>query len=77
MRFFVRCDSEGNITSVMKVAEMDAALEHPYGFVEESETVIEVPIPKGAADLDSHEIARLYKADLKKKQLRKRKPQPE
>ena len=76
MRFFVRCDLEGNITSVMKVDAMDDALEHPYGFVEESEVVFETPVPKGAADLDSHEIASLYKADLKTKKLRKQKPQP-
>ncbi len=76
MRIFVRCDQDGNIISVMKVAAMDNALDHPYGFVEEGEVVVEVPAPKGTADIDSHEIVALYKVDLKEKKLRKLKQPP-
>lgn len=76
MRVFVRCDQNGNIISVMKVAEMDEAMEHPYGFVEEGELVLEVAAPRGTADIDPHEISALYKVDLKEKKLRKLKQPP-
>jgi hypothetical protein len=71
MRFFVHCDKQGNITSTMKVDVMDEALEHPYGQVEEDHVVLELKMPKAVADLDPHDITRLYRVDVKQKKLRK------
>ena len=71
MRLFVRCDREGNITSAMKVQAMDDALTHPYGYVEEGEVVMELKMPKGVEDIESHEIRELYKVDVKGNKLTK------
>lgn len=71
MRFFVHCDKQGNITSTMKVEVMDQALEHPYGQVEEGHVVLELKMPKSVADIDPHDITRLYRVDVKQKKLKK------
>jgi hypothetical protein len=71
MRFFVHCDKKGNITSTMKVDVMDDALEHPYGQVDEDHVVLELKMPKVVADIDPHDITRLYRVDVKQKKLKK------
>ena len=76
MRFFVRCDQEGNITSTMKVDAMDDALDHPYGPVDEGHLVLELKMPKGAEEIEPHDFSGLYRVDVKEKKLRKLKAAP-
>jgi hypothetical protein len=71
MRLFVRYGKGGEIISAMKVETMDESLEHPYGWVDEGEEVIEVRPPKGAEAMDCDEIGQSYKVDLAKKNLKK------
>ena len=71
MRFFVKCDKQGNISSTMKVDVMDEALEHPYGYIDEGQVVLELKMPKGVADIEPHDITQLYRVDVKQKKLQK------
>lgn len=73
MRLFVRFDKTGKMISTMKVNVMDESLEHPFGFLEEAESVLEVKAPARFKSLQCHEICEQYLVDVKKKKLKKKK----
>ena len=72
MRLFIRYNSQGIITSAMKVNVMAEGLEHPYGQLGEDERVMEVePTPELEA-LDCHEIDNRYVVDIQNKRLQQK-----
>jgi hypothetical protein len=76
MRLFIRCNAEGTIVSAMKVNVMTEALEHPYGLLEEGESVIEVDFTAELEALDCHEICEQFSVDLNQKALEKKPRHP-
>lgn len=69
MRLFVRYNQQGEITSAMKVTVMAAGLEHPYGYLNEGEFVLEVAPTSELEAIDSHEICDRYLVNVSNQQL--------
>jgi hypothetical protein len=69
MLIFVRCDQEGNIVSTMKVNVMPEGIDHPYGHLEEGETVVKVEPTAQLEELTCHEISERYVLDVQSKEL--------
>jgi hypothetical protein len=55
----------------MRVETMDEALDHPYGYLDEGEVVVEVGVSKDVEAVDCHEIVQRYKVEVGKKKLQK------
>lgn len=73
MRLFICYDQQGNITSAIKVNVMAEGLEHPFGYVPENETVLEVtPMPE-LETIASHEICDRFIVDIDSKKIHPKK----
>ena len=72
-RLFVRFDKNGKVVSTMKVNVMDESLEHPFCFLEEGESALEIKASARYKSLQCHEICEQYMVDVKKKKLKKKK----
>lgn len=72
MRVFVRCDKRGALLAVAKASIIAEGLEHPFADLGEDESVIELEETPELQALAPHEISEQYRADMKRKKLRKR-----
>jgi hypothetical protein len=73
MRLFIHYDrAKGKILSVVMAEVISDSLEHPFGSVEETESVLEVEPTSELSDLDCHEIYKRYVVDTKKMALKKK-----
>jgi hypothetical protein len=62
----------GEVLSASKTEIMDESLAHPFGGMEEGESVLEVEPTGELSALDCHEIGEQYVVDTKKLVLTKR-----
>lgn len=69
MRIFVSYNRSGSITAMIKVNAMTAALAHPFGWLKDGETILEVPVTPDLAALSAHQICQDYHVDIHRQQL--------
>jgi hypothetical protein len=72
MRLFIRYSATGEILSASKTEIMDQSLAHPFGGIEDAESVLEVEPTDELKALFCHEICEEYTVDTKKPALQKK-----
>jgi hypothetical protein len=69
MRLFIRYNQTGAIVSAMKVMTMPESMGHPYGELEEGETVLEIEPTVELEALDCSEICDRFVMDTSNNRL--------